>query len=307
MARRVSLKLIGTGGFIGLGTCIGYTYTFKKSQLYPQYTNNINLFHITQWKQALCFSATCDATNDIDTIENGYTNGLQLIAAWNINKNNYNMKYFVCRGSVVDFTGDAIVNAANVRCLGGDGVDGAINAAGGKKLLEYRRKLPIINFDGINKIRCNIGDAVITESGLGAKDCKLKCKYVIHAVGPDYNKSTFGKKGTENCNMLLDRAYRRTMDVANENDVNSIAFCLISAGIYRGLQSLEHVLSIGANAIKSSIGHGAYSRKGKKNKNKKDEYMSVKEVYMVGYTHIEAETLLKVSRKVFGKEDIMFV
>ena len=78
-------------------------------------------------------------------------------------------------GSVVDFTGSAIVNAANEACLGGGGVDGAITAAGGKALAEARKALPIVNK---RNTRCPTGECVVTISGdLKAKD------YCLHAVG----------------------------------------------------------------------------------------------------------------------------
>ena len=79
------------------------------------------------------------------------------------------------RGSVIDFTGSAIVNAANEACLGGGGVDGAITAAGGKALAEARKALPVLDK---KRTRCPTGECVVTISGeLKAKD------YCLHAVG----------------------------------------------------------------------------------------------------------------------------
>lgn len=54
-----------------------------------------------------------------------------------------NCRVCISQGSVVDFSGDAIVNAANCGGLGGGGVDGAVNSRGGPKLKEARRQLPV--------------------------------------------------------------------------------------------------------------------------------------------------------------------
>ena len=81
----------------------------------------------------------------------------------------------IAKGSVVDFTGSAIVNAANEACLGGGGVDGAITAAGGKALADARKALPELDK---KRTRCPTGECVVTISGeLKAKD------YCLHAVG----------------------------------------------------------------------------------------------------------------------------
>merc|ERR1719193_167112 len=81
-------------------------------------------------------------------------------------------------GSVVNFAGNAIVNAANQGCLGGGGVDGAISSAGGRALYEARSKLPLV--DGKGAVRCPTGEARLTIGG------NLKANYCIHAVGPNY-------------------------------------------------------------------------------------------------------------------------
>ena len=99
----------------------------------------------------------------------------------------------VSSGSVVDAHVDAIVNAANERCLGGSGVDGAITRAGGASLAEARRAL-LVSDDK----RCDTGGAVLTTGQFGA----LRCACVIHAVGPDYRQTDL-KKG----DALLRSAY----------------------------------------------------------------------------------------------------
>lgn len=121
----------------------------------------------------------------------------------------------VIQGDITKIQVDAIVNASNTSLLGGGGVDGAIHRAGGGAILEECRR--IRDKQG----GCKVGEAVITTAG------RLPAKFVIHTVGPVWNG------GNSNELALLASAYRNSLKLAIENQIRTISFPNISAGIYR--------------------------------------------------------------------------
>jgi O-acetyl-ADP-ribose deacetylase (regulator of RNase III) len=125
------------------------------------------------------------------------------------------MRIELVTGDITAQRVDAIVNAANSSLLGGGGVDGAIHRKGGPAILDECRALRAGHYGrGLP-----VGQAVATTAG------RLGARWVIHTVGPVWST-------TEDRSPLLRGCYLNSLDVAVRLGARSVAFPLISSGIY---------------------------------------------------------------------------
>lgn len=148
-------------------------------------------------------------------------------------------KVQVVTGDITKQDVDAIVNAANSTLLGGGGVDGAIHAKGGPKILEACRELRRTRFPrGLPT-----GEAVLTTAG------QLPARHVIHTVGPIIST------GEEPDASMLAACYRNSLALAAERGLRSIAFPAISTGAYG--YPPERAAPVVSEAIESVLSAGS--------------------------------------------------
>lgn len=140
------------------------------------------------------------------------------------------MTFQILHNDITNMNTEAIVNAANSKLRIGGGVCGAIFRAAGEE--ELQKECEQIK-------QCSVGHAVIT------KGYNLKAKYIIHTVGPIY------KDGNSNEANFLKSAYETSLKLAKDYNLKSIAFPLISSGIYG--YPKEEALNIAVSTIKEFL------------------------------------------------------
>lgn len=144
-------------------------------------------------------------------------------------------------------------------------MDGAINTAGGSELIKARKQFKIESSGD----RIPTGTAKTTHGRFG----NLKTKGVIHATGPDYSlvEEAAGNK-------LLEQTYEASLKQAKQYQYQTVAFSLLSAGIFAGAVPLNQVLKIGIDTLKENL----------------PKYPKIEAVYMVAFTQEELAALMNL-------------
>ncbi|HET7233751.1 MAG TPA: O-acetyl-ADP-ribose deacetylase [Longimicrobium sp.] len=143
----------------------------------------------------------------------------------------------VVRGDITTLQVDAIVNAANTSLLGGGGVDGAIHRAAGPELVMECRML-----NG-----CRTGEAKVT------RGYRVPAKWVIHTVGPVWQG---GQKGEDE---LLESAWRSSLKIAADKELDTVAFPSVSTGAYRF--PLDRAAGIAVREVTAFLAGNPHPRK----------------------------------------------
>ena len=145
-----------------------------------------------------------------------------------------------------------------------------------------RHNLPRVHHQpaGETEWRCNTGDAVIV-TGPGPQPFgSLKCRAVIFAVGPNYTSTSHQIRDMDS---LLDDAYVEAMRLAEKGTFKTVAFPLISTGIFRGMRPLKTVLEIAVKAVAES------------------SYPGLERVHLVAYRPDEQDTLVEAAQEYFER------
>mmetsp|Transcript_22748 Transcript_22748/g.33595 ORF Transcript_22748/g.33595 Transcript_22748/m.33595 type:complete len:223 (+) Transcript_22748:51-719(+) len=182
---------------------------------------------------------------------------------------------FALGGSVLDYEGGAIVNAANEGGVSGFGLDEMVNrAAGGFEIMQARKQ-----FGGIPT-----GSAKSTPSFQHEK-----VEHIIHAVGPVFreNSLTTNAIPIEAKYKQLSLAYYAAMEEATQLDCSDVGFCLLSAGVFRGEVPLEKIIGLGIEGIEAFV-------KGNDSKDGNQQKPLSKYISLVAFTKEEQNTLAKV-------------
>ncbi|CAL0319634.1 unnamed protein product [Lupinus luteus] len=168
------------------------------------------------------------ATNNASTLSNGNNGAVRFSLS-------PSSTLVIQKGDItkwfIDGSSDAIVNPANETMLGGGGADGAIHRAAGSELLQACYSVPEVR----RGIRCPTGEARITPG------FRLPASHVVHTVGPIYYSNS-------NPAASLASAYRNSLRVAKEKNIQYIAFPAISCGVYG--YPYDEAATISISAIK---------------------------------------------------------